>query len=965
MAEQVTLGTFNTLQNSSIISTLNSNNVLIENAFTDCLSLSGTAPNAMQSNLDMNSNQIINLPPPSTINSPIRVSDVNLYVVPGPQGIQGPSGPPGTGSVLPNINTLTNFPLVPDGVTSNISMLQSLPSKLPSVAPEMPVPVNITVGNPTVLSINPTVPSGGTLANPTIHYLKPNQAFYFTVSPGGSLPSGISLGTFYYITSANLTATTFTFSTVNNYGFTGTSYTAEGSTVSTSGSAVGTVSIVLTGRDVNIVIPPGPYFSGNYGDAVGPTNITPNGITRIRYFAYGSIFDTKITFGAPWVRFISDPKTWQSGVYDLVNTTPNELVSNGLNGVVTLQTPANAANYYVGQWISIFGIDVQDPLGTLTSGPTNNQYQEFKQIISINPGTGELTLDGPLKWVYLSTFPNLFNAVGLIGGGAAIIAPMSPSWDTEIEVHGARWIGEAASAIARRFMYKDCVFQGYGDFPGQIAPSVSQCYTYRNCRFGPGGTPASQYMEVDKMIEYLELDSCSSPSHYTILFQSPSVQSCRIKNHQGSSITGTPRQISITDSLIQGVTVGPYLGVTDSCCLNNNRFSFFDMLNRNDDANSGLGPNNDMTLVPNWSFSNGTFTRNITAVPGLQSMSWQIPGAKVYLTDASNQYKYFQNMGAPFTILNVYMDGSGNFSFDTTLSAVPTRQTTIAVTGISNATPCVVTTTAPHGLSNGDPVCFTTSGVLPAPLLKSTIYWVANKAASTFQLALTKAAALAGTPVINSTTAGSGTHTAYGNPLCFRPHPCTRFTSIGNSGCTALLDLNGAVDEPLFSRVRRSFVGKQSTLGGNPSAFQQPNPNIWGFLKSMTVNVRKAGTASGTLTISCPGFTQPNLGLSTFSQTIDTTVAGVRSWVGSAAPTGSAGADSIVAYADWIAGPLIFTWSTGVTLPNSPVVEFEMSTDQGIIRFGNMQGAPAIPASGSNLWQYIDSGIIEQYGSLP
>ncbi len=77
MAEQVTLGTFNTLQNSSIISTLNANNTLIENAFTDCVSLKGTAPNAMQSNLDMNSNQIINLPAPATLNSPVRLVDLS------------------------------------------------------------------------------------------------------------------------------------------------------------------------------------------------------------------------------------------------------------------------------------------------------------------------------------------------------------------------------------------------------------------------------------------------------------------------------------------------------------------------------------------------------------------------------------------------------------------------------------------------------------------------------------------------------------------------------------------------------------------------------------------------------------------------------------------------------------------------------------------------------------------------
>jgi hypothetical protein len=874
----------------------------------------------------------------------------------------GPAGPAGpAGGWVININTLTSSPLVPDGVTSNVPMLQSLALTLQGAAPEMPVPGNfVQIGNPTILSINPTVPSGGTLSNPATHFLKPNQAFYFTISPSGSLPAPLAINTLYYITSANLTATTFTFSTVNNYDYT----VGEGATVDTTGGTLsGTASIVLTGRDVNIYIPPGPYFCGNFGDAAPNVSVTPNGITRIKYFAYGAMFDTKVNFGVDANRYLTNPKTGVVGDYDLVNTTPNELVVNGLNAIITLQTLARATNYYVGQWITIFGLDLQNTFGRLTSGPPNNHFQEYKRIIAINLGTGELTLDGPLRWVYLSTFPQLFNAVGQVCGGSALIASMNPSWDTQVELLGARYVSNPGAMIGRRFTLIDCVFDGYGYTPGNTAPALAESYIYRNCTFLSNGT-GGQSIEVDKMLVSLEMDSCTTRSA-SLLFQSPSLQTCLIKKHQGAQIAGTPRQIRISDSITDGMLVGPFIGVTDSCYINNSRFTFFDMLNRDDDNNGLIRPGYDMTLVPNWTFSNGTFTRNISSLPGFQNMGWQIPGAKFYFTDASNQYKYFQNMGAPFTILNVYMDGGGNFSFDTTLSAVPARQTTIAITSISNAAPCVVTTTAPHGLNNGDPVCFTTSGGLPAPLHISTIYWAANKASSTFQVAATKAAALAGTPVINTTTAGSGTHTSYGNPLCFRPHPCTRFTSIGNSGCTSLLDLNGAVDEPLFSRVRRSFVGKQSTLGGAQSAYQSPNPRIWGFLKNMTVNVSKAGTASGTLNISCPGFTQPDLALSTFSQTIDTTVAGARSWVDSAAPTGSAGADSIAAYADWIAGPLVFTWSTGVTLPNSPIVEFEMFTDQGITRFGNMQGAPAIPASGSNLWQYIDSGIIEQYGSTP
>lgn len=76
MAENVVLAPLSTLQNSSIIATVNANNTLITNAFADCVSLTGVSPNAMQSNLDMNNFQILNLPAPSTVNSPARLVDV-------------------------------------------------------------------------------------------------------------------------------------------------------------------------------------------------------------------------------------------------------------------------------------------------------------------------------------------------------------------------------------------------------------------------------------------------------------------------------------------------------------------------------------------------------------------------------------------------------------------------------------------------------------------------------------------------------------------------------------------------------------------------------------------------------------------------------------------------------------------------------------------------------------------------
>lgn len=77
MAENVTLAPVSSFTNdSSAVATTNANNTLVEIAFADCLSLKGGLPNSMQSNLDMNNNQILNLPAPATVNSPLRLVDV-------------------------------------------------------------------------------------------------------------------------------------------------------------------------------------------------------------------------------------------------------------------------------------------------------------------------------------------------------------------------------------------------------------------------------------------------------------------------------------------------------------------------------------------------------------------------------------------------------------------------------------------------------------------------------------------------------------------------------------------------------------------------------------------------------------------------------------------------------------------------------------------------------------------------
>lgn len=73
---KVVLSDLSNLNNpASAVSTLNNNNTVIEQAFDNTLSRDGTSPNEMESQLDMNSNHIINLPAPVYNSSPIRYSD--------------------------------------------------------------------------------------------------------------------------------------------------------------------------------------------------------------------------------------------------------------------------------------------------------------------------------------------------------------------------------------------------------------------------------------------------------------------------------------------------------------------------------------------------------------------------------------------------------------------------------------------------------------------------------------------------------------------------------------------------------------------------------------------------------------------------------------------------------------------------------------------------------------------------
>lgn len=74
------------------VTNLNSLFATISSAFENTISRDGTAPNNMESDLDMNNNRIINLPAAVHSTDPIRLGELSSYLIQGPTGPKGEIG---------------------------------------------------------------------------------------------------------------------------------------------------------------------------------------------------------------------------------------------------------------------------------------------------------------------------------------------------------------------------------------------------------------------------------------------------------------------------------------------------------------------------------------------------------------------------------------------------------------------------------------------------------------------------------------------------------------------------------------------------------------------------------------------------------------------------------------------------------------------------------------------------------
>jgi len=344
--------------------------------------------------------------------------------------------------------------------------------------------------------------------------------------------------------------------------------------------------------------------------------------------------------------------------------------------------------------------------------------------------------------------------------------------------------------------------------------------------------------------------------------------------------------------------------------------------------------------------------------------AWAVPGRKCYLNRFDNNFTGAQNanFGSPFTILGTYIDGSNNLCIDTDLAAIPAYITTSSTVTVSNASGSLQINWAAHGLIAGTCVAFNVAagGTFPGGINPSAPYFVAAPVNAGNFLIKDQFG-----NVVPFSTSGSGTLTAYANPLGIKMHPCPRLTVKNCTGCDGINHLGGADDEPAFSRLRYRISGP--ILTGELLALPQI---IWGTLISLTVNVIRpytGGVATMNLTIIANGYVPGTLAagnLTAANIVINTKVAGIRTLGPTAGTTSGAQAgDTLAFYPNWISDSFTINYSnpfSSDTFATAPIIEIEVLTDQGATKYHLDITQPVIATGGSV--HMFDTGINRTQG---
>lgn len=782
------------------------------------------------------------------------------------------------------------------GSVDNRAALEAFCRQTKTFGRSLPRTVTLTLGTP------------GTV-NLVSHGLRVNEAVVFSTT--GALPTGLADGTVYYVMAANLTADTFRVSRVNAY----VELHGDGPAVAMTGTQSGIHSIQTRGTEWQTMwIPPGAYYSSEFQWMTGNQK-------RLRVSAYGAT-SNNMSFGALSLGMAKGGYIWTDRYASaLINST------TGLGDrTIKLINAGDAAKFWVGGWICVVALDLQNAYGSPRSAPPNNHYFEFVQVSAIDSSVGVIALSKNLRSGYKSTFPLYWpgNDRAVAGGGPATIYPLSADWDMEIHVYGLHetQTGQVVNP-ARAIRYVDCVFDGQGAIPGGNKSFVAE-----NCIWG-NRVPDS-VLEIDKLIECARFTNCTISRLRT---QSTSIDRLIVDGSTIEVMEGTAKLTHIRDCDIQILFVGPLaFGASEAVLIENCRIDSIGESPRLDAAGGPFAFNN---LVNNFTFSDGTLRQPINTTA---SNWWTVPGRRMYVNDMAGE---FANMGSPFVIYDVYVSGS-DVCIDTSLTKLPRGNSTSASVTISTALPAVVNWTA-HGLRAGMPVCFQTTGTLPHGLSTTKLYYVLASGLTADSFGISTSAK--GGP-LGTSGSQTGTHTCISNPLHFQPQACPRVTVRNSTGCLQIADLsNGPDNVPLFSFASRQYVGYIDTN----ISFLNP-PLVYGNLVKLIVKVLRPFTGSTpsdlAMTVRAFAFDE-NLIQDDLVQIINLRMAGERIIT----PSGTSGAqkgDALTPTGNWISGKVNVAYSAVMrgSFAKTPIVQLIIQTDQGFTDPANIQfGGPMEPHS--------------------
>lgn len=161
-------------------------------------------------------------------------------------------------------------------------------------------------------------------------------------------------------------------------------------------------------------------------------------------------------------------------------------------------------------------------------------------------------------------------------------------------------------------------------------------------------------------------------------------------------------------------------------------------------------------------FTIGSVTAGTITLIMSDTLTSQAAGAAITMYNQTGptwkSARFFSTIsGRAFTYNGVSYIYNGGEATDTLTGVTAATGQLVGTVTISNAIPAVVSRVA-HGLLVGDEIFFTTTGALPAGLSINTPYFVI---AAGFGVDNFEVSATSGGAAINTTNAGSGTHTCY------------------------------------------------------------------------------------------------------------------------------------------------------------------------------------------------------------